>query len=405
MKSKVLLFLGFTVGLIWFFFTWVGVVVVVGMVVGLIGALRIGIVLGSLGVTPIDGSDYVLPVGEEGHVNVELDEERRLVSLQWHRDALGDELELGEATLTEKPMPVDTLGRGWLRSVWKVDDPVFDPYVGTVRLAAGPPHTLIIAERIIPLTCARNFRDLGGYRTRDGGQVRFRKVFRTDHLRTMSDADRRRLGALGIQTVCDLRTLSERERTPTPEIEGARHFHLPIIKDPTTSQKLMLYGATLFARRYLYNIFEQMYVMFLEEGAEGFRALFSLFADPRALPVTFFCSAGKDRTGLASMLLLLFLGVDEEVVLADYCLTNRTFDELFHYFTENHSIRSFGVPDKDAKVMFTAHPGWMRSVFRHLQDKFGGAEGYLHRKVGLSRETLDNIRENLLVSSFDDSMT
>jgi protein-tyrosine phosphatase len=65
-------------------------------------------------------------------------------------------------------------------------------------------------ERRLPLQGAVNFRDLGGYRARDGRHVRWGRIFRSDSLAELSDADVDVVAALGLRAICDLRADSER---------------------------------------------------------------------------------------------------------------------------------------------------------------------------------------------------
>ena len=71
-------------------------------------------------------------------------------------------------------------------------------------------------QRLIDFEGCLNFRDLGGYPTSDGRQVKWRQVFRSDalHLLTTSDVNRFR-DELGIRDVVDLRS--------TVELRGDSH--------------------------------------------------------------------------------------------------------------------------------------------------------------------------------------
>jgi protein-tyrosine phosphatase len=72
--------------------------------------------------------------------------------------------------------------------------------------ASGPPGRALELEGCV------NFRDLGGYRTSDGGTIRWRQLLRADGLHKLTEADRRQLIELGLATVIDLRTVDEAEQ-------------------------------------------------------------------------------------------------------------------------------------------------------------------------------------------------
>jgi protein-tyrosine phosphatase len=85
------------------------------------------------------------------------------------------------------------------------------------------------SRTLVPEGCV-NFRDLGGYRTRDGRQIGWRRLFRADGLNRLSDSDRSLLTELGLSTVIDLRTVDEAEqrgRFPVDEVP-VRYVDLPL---------------------------------------------------------------------------------------------------------------------------------------------------------------------------------
>jgi protein-tyrosine phosphatase len=67
---------------------------------------------------------------------------------------------------------------------------------------------------VVPLEGGSNFRDLGGYATSDGRKIKHGAVFRSAHLGTLTDADRRTMSKLGVRTIVDLRGVSEAAETP-----------------------------------------------------------------------------------------------------------------------------------------------------------------------------------------------
>ena len=66
----------------------------------------------------------------------------------------------------------------------------------------------------------------------------------------------------------------------------------------------------------------ELYINMLLTYSERFAQFVTVAADVDYLPMLFHCTAGKDRSGLASALLLEVLGVERDTVLDDYCLTN-----------------------------------------------------------------------------------
>src|SRR5215471_4005016 len=175
---------------------------------------------------------------------------------------------------------------------------------------------------VVPLQGGSNFRDLGGHRTADGRTVRRSTVFRSAHLGGLTDQDRQQLGTLGVRTIVDLRGVSEAAETPHL-IDGLSCKVVGAHIEPQLGEKLRTAiddgTATPFV---VMQFLTDHYRDYPRRCAPGFRTLFTTLSDGRQRPLVFHCTAGKDRTGFASALLLTLLGVSWETVIGDYLRTN-----------------------------------------------------------------------------------
>jgi protein-tyrosine phosphatase len=167
-----------------------------------------------------------------------------------------------------------------------------------------------------------NFRDLGGYRTEDGLEVGWRRLFRADGLNRLSEADHAQLRHLGVNTVVDLRTVDEAEqrgRFPVDQVP-VRYVDLPLTDVlPTLEEMPSWREASYVAERYS---------LMVSEGSPALTGAFAALASQDALPAIVHCSAGKDRTGVISALVLAFLGVPDEVIVEDYALSGPAMERL-----------------------------------------------------------------------------
>jgi protein-tyrosine phosphatase len=170
---------------------------------------------------------------------------------------------------------------------------------------------------------ATNFRDLGGYAGAGGRPVRWRRLFRSDHLGALTAADLAALAPLGISAAIDFRGAGERAAA-LYELPGAALHALAI--EPTVVQRLHdVEGAgrppnAVDAAALMRDLYRRLAVESTDRYGEFFERLLSAQG-----PVVFHCTAGKDRTGFAAALLLLALGVDRAVVMDDYLLTNEVY--------------------------------------------------------------------------------
>lgn len=247
-----------------------------------------------------------------------------------------------------------------------------------------------VVERRIVLDDVHNFRDLGGYPTADGRRTKWRTLFRADGLqRLQSAADIERVAGLGLRSVIDLRTESERRRHgvfPTGSVPVRMH-HLSII-DLTWGE------AGVADRDDVVDFLVWGYRDILANGAERLGRAIEVLAEADTLPAVFHCAVGKDRTGLLAALVLGLLGVDDEVIAADYALTVDAMRRLEEWARDRQ-------PDLAARLAATprgylaADPRAMRIIVQELRDRHGSIADYV-REVGVSAAALDALRNLLL---------
>jgi protein-tyrosine phosphatase len=242
----------------------------------------------------------------------------------------------------------------------------------------------VSVDRIIELEGAVNFRDLGGYATADGQRTRWRMLFRADGLSELTEADLVILRDLGIRTVIDLRTGHELEQSRfNVEAHPVEFHHFPIIKSLTSVEDFNR------APGFLGVQYKQM----LEDGAPQIVGALSALAAPDARPAVFHCTAGKDRTGLLSALVLSLLGVPEETVVADYALSGAAMARLRAKLIVKYPNGKVLVEDSDA--VLSADPANMVALFAHMKERFGTVTEYASA-IGVPDEVVARLRQAML---------
>lgn len=252
---------------------------------------------------------------------------------------------------------------------------------------------LVVGERFLPLESVNNLRDIGGYRTADGQTIRWGMLYRTGNLARLNGVDMGYLQALGTKLVCDLRSTATIEKSPDRLPAGSGYFHTPIYEDEFNQE---LFPVMLFRRHLLGENLAAGYSNWPQSGALAFGKFFEKLTDPDNFPMLYHCTAGKDRAGIATAILLSLLGVPDETIIADYSLTNLMFDRLYQEFVEDNRVEKLGIPNSDIKIMLAANPEWIKDTLDLLNAKFGGAAGYLLAAADVSQDTIDSIRMNLL---------
>jgi protein-tyrosine phosphatase len=253
-----------------------------------------------------------------------------------------------------------------------------------------------LAVRFVPLQGAANFRDIGGYLTESGRQVRMGRIFRSDELSDLTDADLSTLRGLGMRRIFDLRSRDEvrkkGDRIPTDA--PYEYVHTPVYEKEPRWDYL---PAILFRRHQLGQVLMERYYYMVEKRAEVLARILTYFADRRNLPAVYHCNAGKDRTGIVTALVLSLLGVSDETIVADYSLSNLGYEHYFGEFVEERRHAPLRVADEEFQGLFLAQPTWMQDLLGHLRETYGSVEAYLVEKGKMTPGVIEQIRANLLV--------
>ena len=226
--------------------------------------------------------------------------------------------------------------------------------------------------RHLNLSGASNFRDLGGYPGKDGRLVRWRQIFRSNHLGHLTHSDTAVLRELGVRSAFDFRGVDERSLASCaiPDIEV---HSLPIEPTVVTALSEHLASGSPPSAETALEIMRDCYRSFVRRSTGSFQALFAHLLQDRA-PLVIHCTAGKDRTGFACALILHALGVAEDVILEDYLLTNR----YYRYDPEVSTL-----PIEVRQAIGTVEESFLIAGFEAARADFGSIEDYLSRGLGV----------------------
>jgi protein-tyrosine phosphatase len=189
----------------------------------------------------------------------------------------------------------------------------------------------------LPFQGANNFRDMGGYPCRDGRCIKPGKVFRSDHLGSLTADDQRLIEQLGIKTIVDLRRKRERaENLDRIDDEGIKQIWLPVDAQGADVHELKrrLEDGSMSeqdARNHLLEANRE----FVRDFSHIFKRFMDVLLDEQHYPLVFHCTAGKDRAGFAAAMFLVTAGASRETVFHDYLSTNQCTSEFLGKILEN----------------------------------------------------------------------
>ena len=251
--------------------------------------------------------------------------------------------------------------------------------------------------RKLPFTGAHNFRDLGGYKTEDGRTVKWGKIYRSDNLHSLTDEDLKYMKRLNIKSVVDFRSLEERESEPDRLNPDMTQVLLPINFQPKElnddSIKNIIKDLT-FGDLDSSNLLRDFNIVIVEEFAEEYENFFRHIIENNAEPLVFHCTAGKDRAGFASAMILTILGVPREKVIEDYLLTNTYVKDHVDDKMLEIELKTFFRADTDnLRKINLVEERYIQAAFDTIDSKWGGMDRYISEALNLNEDDILKLQD------------
>lgn len=226
----------------------------------------------------------------------------------------------------------------------------------------------IFSDEHLPMSGGYNFRDLGGIKTKDGKYVKWGKIFRSDDLHNLTDADLIYLNNIPLVSVVDFRAQDEIERGPDKVPASVKEdYALSISPGDILAAASSPDGLTTEQAS---NIMVKMNEILVTDSAcvAQYKKFFDLLQNEANVPLMFHCSAGKDRTGMGSALILSALGVEENVIMDNYLQSNIYLaDKYAAYIAERPALKPF----------FEVKPEYLKAGLDKIKKDHGSIENYL----------------------------
>ncbi len=225
-----------------------------------------------------------------------------------------------------------------------------------------------------------NLRDLGGYSTADGRVTRTGILFRSEAFFRLSASSRNDLfQSLHLNTIIDLRSQQERQDQGYVEIsDGQRLLHLPLL-DVSVDSDL---------NREQPDYLAKVYRAILVSRPRSLREAIATIVDPDNWPLLFHCAAGKDRTGIVAMLTLSLAHVPNDLIAADYALTEHALRNVLA--ANDPELDPASWRDLPPTVIGSV-PATALATLAFIDESYGSVSNYLV-DLGLDRGNLDRFQ-------------
>jgi protein-tyrosine phosphatase len=248
----------------------------------------------------------------------------------------------------------------------------------------------------------RNFRDCGGFSTRDGGTVRKRRLYRSAQFHEATETDLVTLATLGITDIVDLRRPAERERYPSRRWPD---FSVRVVEHPGIQGVDLPPHLAAFADAGMSGAAAKRAMLEIYRGfptdpmiSELYRDFFQTLADARGA-VLVHCAAGKDRTGLLVALAQHVVGMKRDDILAHYLETNRSdlvTDVMIAAMRDNAAREGRPFCDDAIMAVLTVAPEYLDTAFTAIEAHHGTIDAYLRDAAGVTSERRKRIIERLV---------
>ena len=258
---------------------------------------------------------------------------------------------------------------------------------------------VVLAERCLDLEGSRNFRDLGGYESTEGGRLRWGKLYRSSKLSGLTDRDRQRVRRLGLTLVCDFRQAVEQELDPTHLGDDATHLlaRLPVTPGSAGNFIDNLHNGIIAvddSAGFMQDMNREFVTSQLPRYAEMFQLL--LVGDQQVL---IHCASGKDRTGFGAALILDVLGVPEDSIVEDYLLSNRYLDvdmEMQRLAGQFYDAAGRPVSEDVLRPLLEVRPEYIKACFDEICRHYASREHFYESALQLDSESVRRLRERYL---------
>ena len=280
---------------------------------------------------------------------------------------------------------------------------------GVIQFVPSPP--LVIpsqlptdqreAHRLLNFEGIANFRDLGGYPSDSGKQVKWGTLYRAGTLAHSSDADLRNLGQLQLVSLIDFRSSQEKEEEPNrlPDPTGFTVVEIPTLDD---GNKALVGDIMARIDSGNFDGFDPNLAMmtanrqFATEFTPQFRQFIRTVLEADGAPIVWHCSAGKDRTGFAAAILLRILGTPRDIVMQDYMASREhALEARKSQLLLLRVFKGEEAADKLA-IMMGVEEAWLNAAFEEIDAQWGSFDNYVSQGLLLSSADIQRLRKNLL---------
>jgi protein-tyrosine phosphatase len=259
------------------------------------------------------------------------------------------------------------------------------------KLVFNKDYSIITTNRVIQTQKIFNCRDIGGYSSKDKKQTQWGKLYRSGTLSLANTHDINILRQLKIKTIIDFRT--ERDSYSHPvKYKPEQVFNLPLrgnnfnaFFNEILSEKMKRNDVIIYS--------QEVFSYILENNSDYFIKMFDILLDENNYPVVFFCSLGKDRSAIATVLILAALDIDRETIFNDYLLSNDLIN--FSALVRNADLFKPEIQET-ITALFSANREFLAYALDRIEKEYGSIQNFMEKELNLTGKKREKLKSLLL---------
>lgn len=262
----------------------------------------------------------------------------------------------------------------------------------------------------IPLEGIFNTRDLGGMETADGKRIKSHRLIRSGELFNISENDKSVLTEqYNLKKVVDFRTGAERSEKPDPILENVEYIWAPIMSEEAMgithdeeSERDVIAELFSYLQENQITLVDYMtgiYKILLstQQAQREYSRFFRELLSNEKGSVLWHCSAGKDRVGVGTALLLTALGIPREVIIEDYLMTNTfTNSEYENAVKFLKSQNADEVVINGIEGVFKVRESYIMASLKYIEENYGSVNEYINKALGITKDEITDLRNMYL---------
>ncbi|WP_445432666.1 tyrosine-protein phosphatase [Chryseobacterium indoltheticum] len=251
-----------------------------------------------------------------------------------------------------------------------------------------PEYGISQTENQFKIKKVTNFRMMGNIKNIDGRILKEGKFYRSAHLHQLKNKSIKEFQKLGIKEIIDLRNFKEISQKPDVIPQNIDYKNYSAFEDEgdqlDQAKKLVLKGKVIGSdadQRML-----DFYKNYSTENPKIIKKIIREILDSES-PVLYHCTAGKDRTGIITALILTILKFDKETIENDYLLSNNYRKQLVQKRLRLANNLHFLYPKMNLNViekLSWVEKDYLDASFSEIDNKYGSIDVYIHQVLGIT---------------------